>query len=691
MHGTGADQGKTRQVAELSAAVAGVLARVDAHAGRARARREEGAAGGGADERGADGKGDRGKDDRGKGTGARTPGRQHEAQDEAQDGQQPPVPAPLAKLQSAFGLSAFERDIVLLCAAAELDPTTAARCAAACGDPERAHPTFSLALAAFEDAHWSALTPVAPLRRWRLVELGDETRLTTSRLRLDERILHFLTGSAYLDPRLHGMLRPASATDELPTPHEEAADRVAAGWSVRRPDAPFRVELIGGDLRTREDIAATAAARAGLGLYAMSAEDVPTEPAARDAFARLWQREAVLLPAALLLETGELDREHAAATEAFIASAAVPIAVAGAEPRRTDRPRGERVAVPQLDDAEQQRLWRDAFDGVPGLDAGQLHSLAAQFQLPPHTVRSAAVSVRRDLPDASAGTGAAHGLAWQAGLSEARIGLEGLGRRIEPEAGWDDLVLAERQLKILREIVAHVRQRARVHQEWGFARTLRRGLGVTALFAGSSGTGKTLAAEVMAKELGLDLFIIDLSQVVSKYIGETEKNLRKVFDAAELGGALLLFDEADALFGKRSEVKDSHDRYANLEVSYLLMRMEAYRGLAVLTTNMKKALDTAFMRRIRFVADFPFPGHEERAEIWRRVLPSQAPMKDIEPDALAQLTVAGGSIRNIALSGAFLAAEEGDALQMRHMLAAARTEYQKLERSLTPSEVRGWV
>lgn len=271
------------------------------------------------------------------------------------------------------------------------------------------------------------------------------------------------------------------------------------------------------------------------------------------------------------------------------------------------------------------------------------------------------------------------------------MGMDGLGRRIEPQAGWGDLVLAERQLRILRETVAHVRQRATVYQEWGFAATLRRGLGVTALFAGGSGTGKTLAAEVMAKELGLDLFIIDLSQVVSKYIGETEKNLRKVFDAAERGGALLLFDEADALFGKRSEVKDSHDRYANLEVSYLLMRMEAYRGLAILTTNMKQALDTAFMRRIRFVVDFPFPGESERAEIWRRVLPAKAPMKGVDPAQLARLTVAGGSIRNIALSGAFLAAEEGDRLQMRHMLEAARTEYLKLDRSLTPSEVHGWV
>ncbi|MDQ0746690.1 hypothetical protein QF034_000921 [Streptomyces africanus] len=601
-----------------------------------------------------------------------------------------PGTAALDALVTCFGLTPFERDLVVLTAAQELEPTTAARCAAASADPERAHPTFSLALAALAEPHWSALTPVSPLRRWRIVELEDETRLTTSRLRLDERILHFLLGSPYLDTRLHGQARRTPVPDRLPPSYDVAASRVAAGWADgARPDAPLLVELVGGDLRSRADIAAAGAARAGLGLYTMSAEDIPTDAAERDRFARLWQREAILLPAALLVEAGELDRDQQAATEAFLAGAAVPVVVSSADPRRSDRPHGTRVSVPPLDDDEQFALWADAFRDVADLDDGELWSLVSQFQLPPHVVRSAAATVRRELPyedelDAVQ-------LAWRAGLDEARMGMDELGRRIEPRAGWDDLVLHERQTNVLREIVAHVRQRATVHQEWGFAQTLRRGLGVTALFAGGSGTGKTLAAEVMAKELGLDLFVIDLSQVVSKYIGETEKNLRRVFDAAEAGGALLLFDEADALFGKRSEVKDSHDRYANLEVSYLLMRMEAYRGLAILTTNMKKALDNAFLRRIRFVVDFPFPAEHERAEIWRRVLPPQAPVKDLDPRLLAQLTVAGGSIRNIALSGAFLAAEEGEALQMRHMAAAARTEYLKLERSLTPTEVRGWV
>ncbi|MGG7571910.1 ATP-binding protein [Streptomyces sirii] len=646
---------RTAEGRALTAALAAVLARLDTHAARA----------------------------------TRTPAGPTDEPADRSAPRSTTLPAALEALTSCFGLSDFERDIVLLAAAAELDPTTAPRCAAASGDPDRAYPTFSLALAALGTPHWSALTPVAPLRRWRLIELDDETRLTTTRLRLDERILHFLVGAPYLDARLHGLLRRTTAPDGLPPSYDAAAHRVAAGWAGAGPDSVLRVELVGADLRTRADIAAAAARRSGLGLYSMAADDIPSDAAERDRLARLWQREAILLPAALLVEVGEMDRDQHAATDAFIAGAGVPLVVSSPDPRQTGQPRGERVTVPKLNDEEQLGLWTNAFADIPEVTARHVQSLVAQFQLPPHVVRSAAAAVRRDLPHAD-GLDAAE-LAWRAGLTEARMGLDELGRRIEPRAGWDDLVLAGRQLRILQEIVAHVRQRGTVYQDWGFAKALRSGLGVTALFAGGSGTGKTLAAEVMAKELGLDLFIIDLSQVVSKYIGETEKNLSRVFDAAERGGALLLFDEADALFGKRSEVKDSHDRYANLEVSYLLMRMEAYRGLAVLTTNMKKALDSAFMRRIRFVVDFPFPGEKERAEIWRRVLPAQAPLKGVEPALLAQLTVAGGSIRNIALSGAFLAAEEGDRLQMRHMLAAARTEYLKLERSLAPSEVHGWV
>src|SRR5919199_4516922 len=248
-------------------------------------------------------------------------------------------------------------------------------------------------------------------------------------------------------------------------------------------------------------------------------------------------------------------------------------------------------------------------------------------------------------------------LLWDTCRSQARPQLNDLAQHIESSATWNDLVLPERERQILRDIAAHLRQRAKVYDAWGFASKGARGLGISALFAGASGTGKTMAAEVLAGELRLDLYRIDLSSVVSKYIGETEKNLRRVFDAAEGGAAILLFDEADALFGKRSEVKDSHDRYANMEVSYLLQRMEAYRGLAILTTNLKDALDTAFLRRLRFIVRFPFPDANQRAEIWQRIFPKDTPTEDLDVKKLAKLSVAGGNIRNIAMNAAFFAAD----------------------------------
>jgi SpoVK/Ycf46/Vps4 family AAA+-type ATPase len=281
---------------------------------------------------------------------------------------------------------------------------------------------------------------------------------------------------------------------------------------------------------------------------------------------------------------------------------------------------------------------------------------------------------------------------WDACRLQARPRLEDLAQRIEPVAGWDDLILPDGQIGILREVAMHVRQRSRVYDGWGFAGKGSRGLGISALFAGVSGTGKTMAAEVLASELRLDLFRIDLSAVVSKYIGETEKNLRRVFDVAEDGGAILLFDEADALFGKRSQVKDSHDRYANIEVGYLLQRMEAYRGLAILTTNQKEALDEAFLRRIRFVVQFPFPDAALRARIWQRVFPEQTPVAELDHSRLARLNVTGGNIRNIALYAAFLAADaDAPSVGMGHLLRAARREYEKLERVLTDAEVQDWV
>jgi SpoVK/Ycf46/Vps4 family AAA+-type ATPase len=247
-------------------------------------------------------------------------------------------------------------------------------------------------------------------------------------------------------------------------------------------------------------------------------------------------------------------------------------------------------------------------------------------------------------------------------------------------------VVPDEQMRLLRQIAAQVRWRNQVYEAWGFAHKMNRGLGLSALFTGESGTGKTMAAEVIANELCLNLYRIDLSAVVSKYIGETEKNLQRLFDAAEDGGAILFFDEADALFGKRSEVKDSHDRYANIEINYLLQRMEAYRGLAILATNMKSALDQAFLRRLRFIVNFTFPSLAERKQIWQKVFPPQTPRDDLDFDRLARLNLSGGNIHSIALNAAFLAVQPGLPVTMQEVLAAARTEFRKLEKPFNEAE-----
>jgi SpoVK/Ycf46/Vps4 family AAA+-type ATPase len=264
--------------------------------------------------------------------------------------------------------------------------------------------------------------------------------------------------------------------------------------------------------------------------------------------------------------------------------------------------------------------------------------------------------------------------------------MEQLAQRIDVKTDWDQLVLPKEQNVLLHQITDQVTQRNRVYDDWGFRKLINRGLGINALFSGESGTGKTMAAEVIASALELDLYRIDLSSVVSKYIGETESNLRKLFDAAEDSGAILFFDEADALFGKRSDVKDSHDRYANIEVIYLLQRMESYGGLAILATNTKESMDKAFMRRLRFIVDFPFPGPELRKEIWRKVFPSNTPVDEgLDYERLAKLNLTGGSIFNTALNAAFMAAQEDGLVTMSLVLNSARTEFRKLRRSVKES------
>jgi SpoVK/Ycf46/Vps4 family AAA+-type ATPase len=264
--------------------------------------------------------------------------------------------------------------------------------------------------------------------------------------------------------------------------------------------------------------------------------------------------------------------------------------------------------------------------------------------------------------------------------------LGALADRLVPGYGWDDIVLPDDVMQQVRELAGQVAARTQVYERWGFGQRLARGRGIAALFSGPSGTGKTMTAEILARHLDLDLYRIDLAGVVSKYIGETEKNLRSIFDAAEQSGAILFFDEADALFGKRTEVRDSHDRYANIEVNYLLQRMESYRGLAILCTNRRTSLDRAFLRRLRFLIEFPFPDAENRRRIWQKMFPPAAPLGALDFNALARLEVPGGNIRNIALNAAFLAARSGEPIADAHVLHAARREYAKIDKLLTPAE-----
>jgi hypothetical protein len=584
------------------------------------------------------------------------------------------------RLCSALGLTAFERSVLLLCAGMELDSRLAERCGG--------RPTFSLALSVFAEAHWSALSPSRPLRYWRLVDVLAGEALTTSPLRIDERILQYLTGVAMIDERLRPLLKRVPPPRQLPATHGAIAEEAAAAWR-RAPEGLLPVvQLCGADSAAKAEIASAAAALGGLKLHAIGARSVPQTPAELDSFVRLWDREAALSSSALLVDCDEVEGPEGhvdAAISGLMASARSPLFVSTRNPRLGASRTVKLLEVAPPTAEEQTQIWRDSLEGLPALN-GALGRLGSQFSLSPATIRSLAGEWRTE-----GDQGPAMERLWDACRLHARPNLEALAQRIEPVARWQDLVLPDKQMDQLRQVAVHVRHRAQVYQAWGFAAKGARGLGISAMFAGPSGTGKTMSAEVLASDLRLDLYRIDLSQVVSKYIGETEKNLRRIFDAAETGAAILLFDEADALFGKRSEVKDSHDRYANIEVSYLLQRMEAYRGLAILTTNRKTALDQAFLRRIRFVVEFPFPGPAERAEIWRRIFPESTPVYGLRVDRLARLNAAGGHIRNIALGAAFLAAETGEPVRMAHLLSAARSEFAKLERPVTDAEIAGWV
>ena len=575
-------------------------------------------------------------------------------------------PSTLDELAGGFGLTPFERSVLLLAAGPELVAAVAEELTAATGLPRL---TFGTALAVLPEAHWSALTPPGPLRRWSLVRLLDASSPTRSPLLVDERVLHHLAGAGHLDEYLAALSRPLAAPGPLPATLARCADAVAAAWRLGRA-----AWVHGPQPANVEAVVAAAADRAGLHAVAIQARDLPGEPLERDGLVRRMERETVLGGLAWVVELSGARPDEAARLGRSLLGFDGPLAVlagGGAGPSPEAGP-SDAVDVPveRLTLAERRETLRMTLrqNGCRTSPA-ETDLAAGVFDL---SLESAGI-VGREV--------AAGERLWMACRRRTRAGLGDLAAVVVPRARWDDLVLPGPVLAQLRALAAAVRHRTTVLDDWGFAARTSRGLGSTALFAGPSGTGKTMAAEVIARDLDLDLVHVDLSQVVSKWVGETEKHLRRVFDAAEDGGSVLLFDEADALFGKRSPVRDSHDRYANLEVGYLLQRMESFHGLAILTTNARSALDPAFTRRLRSIITFPYPDPALREAMWRLAFPAATPVSGLDRGRLAAVDVPGGGIAAIALTAAYLGAGEGQ-VTGDHVRTAARWELAKSGRAI---------
>jgi hypothetical protein len=585
-------------------------------------------------------------------------------------------PARIDQLSFLYSLSPFDEDCLLLALAPQIDAAFGALYGYAHDRMSIAWATPHLALGLLaggpeERAHaWSRLSPEAPLRRFALLTAGPASLSALSPLETDERIARLAMGENYIDPRVQSLLMPVAA-GHCPQKHVPAVDELA---SRMRSGARVRGAIFGPRQSGRRAAAVEVASRLGLGLAELKTRNLPEAPDARSLVLALLAREAALGPFALLIDAAPATagpeagvRTARDVAEEFLLGFDGPV-LAIAEQRLDVAGPVPQVRLMPLDAADRHALWQRSL----GRDDADLEKIADHFRLGPAKIAEIAQICASDDADAL----------WPLCREHSGRELADLAERMTPRFGWDDIVLPAHFVHDLQAIVSQVEFRSQVYGRGGFGAKLVRGGGVTALFAGPSGVGKTMAAEVIAKALGLDLCRIDLSGIVSKYIGETERNLRRVFDAAEAGGAVLFFDEADALFGKRSEVKDSHDRYANIEVSYLLQRMEAYSGLAILATNLKSHLDPAFLRRLRYVIDIPFPDAAERSIIWQKAFPPQTAVQGLDFDQLARLEIPGGNIMVVAVNAAFLAAAEHVPVGMSHIARAARSEFRKLDREL---------
>jgi ATPase family associated with various cellular activities (AAA) len=629
---------------------------------------------------------------------------------------------PVERLARRFDLAEFDRAALLLAAAPDLDRRFETLYAYLLDDVTKRRPTTGLALALASPRapeRWilrGRLEPGAPLVDERLLVVEGDGPFLSRPLRVDDRVLDELLGTARtVDALLRQAVEPASRGGHLwqlprSAALEERLEAIANIWR-EHPGNPGRrvfhplltIEAARGS--GLDAAAFSVAARLGRPVLRVRVDKLPTgRPSATEAVAVL-RREALLRDAVLVLEEcHELARSDNSAPELRLAleslarEAPVPlvlVAQRAAELRATlpELP-VIRLELPADSVDERRRLWTEALErqglNFEPLDAART---ATTFALTPGQIERAAAGAGHRASMRGGGRTVVAADLNAAARAESHQGLDALARRIEPLYTWTDIVLPPATFRQLQEIAAAAQHRSTVLSDWGLGRKLSRGRGLNVLFSGASGTGKTMAAEVIAGELGLDLFQIDLATVVSKYIGETEKNLKRIFDEAETSNAVLFFDEADALFGKRSEVRDSHDRYANIEIAYLLQLMEQYEGgMAILATNLSQNVDEAFSRRMQYLVEFPLPDASLREQIWTRMFPPEAPVGDeVDLAYLArQFELAGGSIRGAALTAATMAAADGGVIHMPHLALAVAREYQKLGRLPSQGEFGPW-
>ncbi len=539
----------------------------------------------------------------------------------------------------------------------------------------------------------SLLSPTAPLVKYGLVEM--ETARPAPLPSLPEKVKNQMLGITDLDRWLTTYVQELPAPSSLPPAWESLAHTMGAMMAQNSREHRI-LELNGPHPADLYALACAVSEKAQLPAYRLRTGHILPNPLMESTFLRLWNRDARIRPMIALFEiTGHETPARRFHALQFLDSLESPVLLLSATPTEGAGGRITRFSLPELTFTEQDLLW-EKYLGEEGVADGreeEIRNLTNHFRLQPHQIEQVAAQALASGESGAPGQDAdsVTGEMWNQARILSRPRIHDLAHLIEPALSLEDLVLPEESREKLKEIIQRIRHTRQIFQEWGFQSKSPRGLGTTALFFGPSGTGKTHAAEALAGELHLDLYRIDLSRVVSKYIGETEKNLSRIYDEAKNSGAVLLFDEADALFGKRTETKDAHDRYANQEIAFLLQKMEEYRGLSILTTNLKNNMDDAFKRRITYRVKFKLPDTETRKAIWKRIYSETTPLHNLNYDELATLELTGAEIKTMALRAAYLAAAQKDPVKMKYIYHTLKEELLKVDLVLTPGEFRHWL